>query len=345
MAIMSLNPKSKLKPLLNLCRTFSNAPLPVCSKDKSKFIVPQYTAPGRLNCLVISIEDTTHKLERDINYPKLFHNPVGACNGLVLLDFYGSYDKDTDTETSRCEALWNPTTNELKILPPSPATLDPRDALIFKSSCMYFGFGFDSASEDYKVIRFVIPRVNDANMMAELYSLATNSWKPVNVPPRAGPCWGGIHVNGSYYGKSTSEPGFITSFNCATEKFASCPIHVPQSEKLNRPYSNLTLVEFRGSLGAVVDLFTCRTDPLRSLEVWVWDDIKWTWSLVSTFDVPRAMSAWSLVGSDKIIFVESLNRDLMVFDYATGKLENIAGAPQALVPKILPFVESYIPLN
>ncbi|GER41178.1 SMAD/FHA domain-containing protein [Striga asiatica] len=224
MAVMSLNLRSKLKPLLNLCRTFSNAPLPVCSKDKSKFIA------------------------------------------------------------------------------------------------------------DYKVIRFLIPKTKDTNMIAELYSLATDSWKPVNIPPHTKPCCGGIRVNDSYYWINISQMGFIMSFNFVTEKFGSRPIHVPQSEKISRPYCNLTLVEFGGSLGAVVYTLSYPTDdPICSLEVWVWDESIWTWSLVSTFDVPRAMRAWSLVGSDnKIIFGESLHLDLMFFDYATGKLENIAGAPQAM---------------
>ncbi|GER52949.1 F-box protein [Striga asiatica] len=142
MAIMSLNLKSKLKPaVLNLCRTFSNAPLPICSKDKSKFIVPQFTGPGRLNCLLISIEDTAHKVEKYINYPKRFHNPVASCNGLVLFLFEGSYNKDTNTKTSPGEALWNPTTNELKILPPSPATLDPRT---FSNAPLHVGSKYKS---------------------------------------------------------------------------------------------------------------------------------------------------------------------------------------------------------
>ncbi|GER52890.1 F-box and associated interaction domains-containing protein, partial [Striga asiatica] len=150
MAIMSLNLKSKLKPLLNFCRTFSNAPLSVGSKCKSKFIVAQHTKTIGLGCfnyLVISIEDTAHEVEKCINYPKLYHNPVATCNGLMLLLFEGSRDEDTDTKTSPGEALWNPTTNELKILPPSPATLNPSlvgsDKLIFvdvKHDMMFFDY-------------------------------------------------------------------------------------------------------------------------------------------------------------------------------------------------------------
>ncbi|GER56839.1 F-box protein [Striga asiatica] len=149
---MSLNllshAKSKFKSFLNLWTT------PII-KDESKFLVAQ-RGPLRevdeewSHYSIISTRDKFPKLENHLKYPiaKDDHYPSSICNGLLLLLLPGSRVFCTGKMTKPPgEALWNPTTGEFKILPLPPSNFDPRFVKMFYD---YFGFGFDSASEDYK---------------------------------------------------------------------------------------------------------------------------------------------------------------------------------------------------
>ncbi|CAA0835970.1 F-box protein [Striga hermonthica] len=138
----------------------------------------------------------------DTLFPDRNFLPYAASNRLILLLYDNIYGKDPDIPQ---EALWNPTTNELKILPPSPATLDPRYK---KRIYNNFGFGYDSTSDDYKVIIFLQRSDHDLKKrcslaVAELYSLKTNSWKRVSFCPYtfhpSADAFVKIHVNGTYY--------------------------------------------------------------------------------------------------------------------------------------------------
>ncbi|GER52875.1 F-box protein [Striga asiatica] len=249
------------KSKFNSFRNLSTA-LPIM-KDDSKFMVARITGVGQMhewiNYSVISIKDKRPQLEKNFKFPVLqhIHNPASICNGLLLLLFNGNgkIDKDTGktTKPSPHEGLWNPTTSEIKTLPPSPASLDPR---CVKMAHFYFGFGFDSASEDYKVIRLL--KFRDDNKHIALTPADTNN-------------------------------------------------------------------------------------PFSSLEIWVWDGSRSSWSLVSTLVVPLPVGSYSLVGTDKLIFW-NLKGDTMFFDCATRKLEKMSWVPPFPMdsPHIFPFVESYM---
>ncbi|GER56838.1 F-box family protein [Striga asiatica] len=363
---MSLNlfahAKSKFKSFLNLCTTST-------IKDESKFLVSQRVVPrevgeGSLHFSIISIKDELPQVEKHLEYPMAQDNhlPSSICNGLVLLLVPASYYPVTfkmkqpiiKMRKPSGEALWNPTTREFKILPPPPSSFDKRCKKMFYG---YFGFGFDSASEDYKVIRLL--KLGDGEtedypltpaVMAEVYSLRSNSWKQVSVVhPLNIPRHSGVHVNGTYYWLNLSDPWFIVSFDFATEKFASSLIPAPPSDKLIERcayYDNIELVEYCGSLGAIVisgeDILSRSLEETRSLEIWVWDG---SWSLVSTLTVPRFVGLWTLVGSDKFIFSDSIGRP-MFYDFATSKLKKIHGLPiSSRMAHIFPFVESNVSLD
>ncbi|QCD92830.1 molecular chaperone HtpG [Vigna unguiculata] len=85
--------------------------------------------------------------------------------------------------------LWNPSTNECKVTPPSPTEDIPYyvDIMI-----KYEGFGYDWARDDYKVIRNVcyfedghLDGINygewDLRDLWEIYSLRSNSWRKLNI--------------------------------------------------------------------------------------------------------------------------------------------------------------------
>ncbi|CAN6708263.1 unnamed protein product [Malus baccata var. baccata] len=100
---------------------------------------------------------------------------VGICNGLVCL-------ADDIVRSGKSFILWNPFISKSVTLP-SPGITFPIYNSRFDAA---IGFGYDAMTADYKVVRVVTP--NNELMgptMAEVYSLATGSWKSLgSVAPQ-----------------------------------------------------------------------------------------------------------------------------------------------------------------
>ncbi|XP_074273800.1 F-box protein CPR1-like [Silene latifolia] len=114
---------------------------------------------------------------------KLFPQILGSINGVVCISMY---DKSS-------VVLYNPSTKTHRFIPPfnpSPNT-NPRsetnpDRTTINS--VVFGFGFDSVSGDYKVLRMIDTHKNNVLVYRErsVYSLKNDSWKCVTDPTMMG---------------------------------------------------------------------------------------------------------------------------------------------------------------
>ncbi|CAN0891454.1 F-box protein CPR1 [Linum grandiflorum] len=95
------------------------------------------------------------------NYSTDLREIVGCCNGLFCIADRSRRDSSADL------ILWNPSTSETKLLPHH------------KSDSKYItsGFGFDSSTRDYKVLRI---HKDGTDMCSAVYSLRNDSWKEVN---------------------------------------------------------------------------------------------------------------------------------------------------------------------
>ena len=109
---------------------------------------------------------------------------VGTCNGLVCLyDLYDYLATDSDEELF----LWNPCVRKFVKLPsPNITLLKPHAAI---RTHAFIGFGFDSKTNDYKVVRVLCheghPNIPEDQPEVEVYSLSTGKWRIVTVsPPR-----------------------------------------------------------------------------------------------------------------------------------------------------------------
>ncbi|XP_058006578.1 F-box/kelch-repeat protein At3g23880-like [Hevea brasiliensis] len=114
----------------------------------------------------------------ELDYPfkdlKRFVDIVGSCNGVFCLS-YGVYGKYTNGA-----ALWNPSVRKIVNIPCPNIT--------FTSHGFYkhlLGFGFDSATDDYKLVRIVY--LPDSNFkfdkippLVEIYSLRSRGWRKVD---------------------------------------------------------------------------------------------------------------------------------------------------------------------
>ncbi|XP_017251978.1 putative F-box/LRR-repeat/kelch-repeat protein At1g11620 [Daucus carota subsp. sativus] len=96
---------------------------------------------------------------------------ICSCNGLVIL---------SDRHVVLLY-IWNPLIRLGKLLPPAH--------YLHIGVVNKIGFGFDSLSSDYKILRVLFGRFSDLfdgeekkGLVAELYSYNADSWKPIQVP-------------------------------------------------------------------------------------------------------------------------------------------------------------------
>ncbi|XVF69222.1 hypothetical protein PTKIN_Ptkin11bG0063600 [Pterospermum kingtungense] len=255
----------------------------------------------------------------------------GPCNGLLCL-YYA--DKAT---------LWNPSTREFKTLPPSPL----QNILnTIATPILFFGLelGFDSKTDDYKVVRFFLNRVDSWNYQVELYSLKSDSWKGISVPD-AMPSGSGsrlfsIYINGFCYWLASGTgllPFTILSLDMANEKFSTLPL--PECGG-SLEENELQVLDFNGSLG-VISYPMSGTE--KSVDLWVMMSGSWTkqFSIQSVSGVEWPLRFWK---NGEMVLVGS-NNELVLFDPASRELKNLC--IHAHRNKLLPiaYVESLVPIN
>ncbi|TYH00488.1 hypothetical protein ES288_A10G281100v1 [Gossypium darwinii] len=240
-------------------------------------------------------KDQTYIVKQNIYLP-FFKNDIpslySACHGLMyLLD--PSKDK---------AAIWNPSTREFKILPPSsiqrPPYFSPFEETYLTLDDVEFyhaAFGFDSKTDDYKVIRFVsLTFVNSEEehphphsmYQVELYSLRSNSWKEIPSPEYI-PTYttlGNIYVDGICYWKTETGAyldfrGLILSFNMGNEKIDT------------------------------------------SFDLWVTSEGVWTkqFNIKSISGVVRPLG----FGKNGDLFVRDTNNKVLLFDASTQELKEL----------------------
>ncbi|KAK8556447.1 hypothetical protein V6N13_064481 [Hibiscus sabdariffa] len=255
----------------------------------------------------------------------------GPCNGILCLD--DGRDK---------AALWNPSTREFKILPQSSVQRPP---LVDSTSFECFGFGYDSQTDDYKVVRFVVnyfEEDSDAGSMfeqndqVELYSHRSDSWKEISYPgvgPYDSPPFN-CYINGVYYWQATASSGdLILSFDMVNEKFST----LPWPQTLDGFYSHL--LDFNGLLGA---MFYQGKGTEESFDLWVMN-VSWTkqFSIESVPGVERLLGFWKNVE----FFLESSDHELVLFDPSTRELKNLGIHASKWTMQITAYVESLVPIN
>ncbi|KAM5586431.1 F-box/kelch-repeat protein [Rosa sericea] len=160
---------------------------------------------------------------RNVSAQSLF--VIGTCNGLVCL----APDSYVDSPV----LIWNPSIRKIVILPSPP------------SSSQRYAFGYDSRTNDYKVLIIMIVWDDFTKTMetrGEIYSLARGTWKslsaaatPVDfVPPGMHNIAralvnvnGSPHWSGGMYRPWGNRGNCIMSFDMVSEVF--CKIEVPEA--------------------------------------------------------------------------------------------------------------------
>ncbi|XVF39180.1 hypothetical protein PTKIN_Ptkin01aG0014800 [Pterospermum kingtungense] len=84
---------------------------------------------------------------------------MGSCNGLLYLV--------NESYRTKTMVLWNMSTGNYKVLPDLPR---PRCET-------FYGFGYDSIGDDYKVVRIVQQEGDNVSSEVQIYSLKANTWR------------------------------------------------------------------------------------------------------------------------------------------------------------------------
>ncbi|KAL6549690.1 hypothetical protein OROMI_020178 [Orobanche minor] len=219
-------------------------------------------------------------------------------------------------------ALFNLTTKELKLLP-RPKLDTPQDTVVFNGS----GLGYDSKSDDYKVVRdFMEWYVDEADVVigtrrhTELYSLKSGYWK--DIPSPAADIGGdtGVYLNGRCYWIGFDRDCCILSFDFTKESFDG--LHeLPPEEGLDLATN---LVVCRGSLGAIG--YEKKSGISKSFVLWIWEASSWSklFDLV-LYGVERPLG----LKDGRFLFVEGCKRSddelsqLLVYDCVTKEQKEL----------------------
>ncbi|XP_074281645.1 F-box/kelch-repeat protein At3g23880-like isoform X1 [Silene latifolia] len=138
---------------------------------------------------------------------------VGTCNGLVCLG----------SSSGRLSIIWNPITREFR------KYLDSENSDFFLRRCSaYWGFGYDSTADDYKIVR-ICKNLSNNSSTVHVCSIKLDTWRIIkndaydDTSHLRNPVFvriSGALVNETLYWRL---PGTNFSFNLASEKLEAFP--------------------------------------------------------------------------------------------------------------------------
>jgi F-box interacting protein len=155
-----------------------------------------------------------------------------SINGIICLYHDGNHNKIV---------LWNPTTKEFTVIPSNSV----HDFPYFTTLNMIHGFGYDSVSDDYKVIRHAelyefdnerqssnylygyqiyIPEI--VGNFWEIYSLRSNSWRKLDIDmPRRDDESVVVYMDGMcHWWGIKGDKEYVVSFDLSNEIFLTTPV-------------------------------------------------------------------------------------------------------------------------
>ncbi|KAK4425838.1 F-box/kelch-repeat protein [Sesamum alatum] len=309
---------SRLPPKsIGKCRCLAKLWLKLLST--SQFIKSHLTRKTRKeNLLLITPSHSIHSIStikddaisRKLELPGNWYEVVGSCDGLVLLINKG-FEK----------FLVNPITLQLVKVPNSPLALNMNESICLD------GFGYDSCSDDYKVVTLSHydtinkPRPND--IFVDVYSVKRGVWKRVDNFPYDHPpvveLSRGAFVNGAiHWLASRREPGsrpVIVAFSLADEVFDEIPtpsgVVILQNSVLNE------LVVCGGYL--------CLIDN-NQMNVWTMEEygLKESWTKLSIHaDYKNAVfNPLCFIGEEEVVVLNEWE-NLVAYNRTSGTLTDM----------------------
>ncbi|XP_074274714.1 F-box protein CPR1-like [Silene latifolia] len=279
-----------------------------------------------------------------LNYPDDCFTVAGCVNGVLCL--VNDFRID-----GTLIILWNPSIRKFVHVPQPIMVFQTHGA--YESVC---GFGFDSISDDYKVVRVVdldAPHWTNPELptQVEVFSLKTGCWRVIGDGPNYIIKWrkyGYItrFINGSVYwiGSYIQDLNkiVIIKFDMSTESFEiiQLPEILIENESTSTPVMNLKLYvqEYKGNLSLIIRNYN---DAIKICSVWLMkeDGVFKTWTKMFDFDIaklePCAMPrAFGFRKNGEVIIVKGGHNI-----YSGGRNENVVTSTDVVTHDEIPLRE------
>ncbi|OMP04956.1 hypothetical protein COLO4_09169 [Corchorus olitorius] len=262
---------------------------------------------------------------------------AGSCNGLVCFVEDGCYGYGYTF------ILWNPVIKKAIHLPEPNVTYSshgPYDG--------FTGFGFDSKTNDYKLLRYVMLDTNDyegeVSIEAEVYSLNANCWTSItSIAPKYIPClgyprnYGSSFVNGAIhllaFDRNDPKRNLILAFDVSEQVFSEIPLPDPLSDAFSPPAQLLTY-------GQSSIAITTRESWYSSIHLWVMKEygVATSWTKVLTMEAAERVERVLLFRQDEQVFVLREDESIASLDIKTKHYEVLG----VRAPEDYLVVDSYV---
>ncbi|CAJ2633592.1 unnamed protein product [Trifolium pratense] len=249
-----------------------------------------------------------------------------------------------DNQYSKAElCLWNPTTNEFKVIPSSPILSIP----YYRVSPVHAQVGYDHVKDDYKVIRsmgaFPNPKLPPVYFW-DLYSLNSNTWSTIEADVPRSIDNVDVYTDGvCHWWGEREKHAYLVSFDFSNESFITTliPSYVDDSDAFNYAVGR-TLVLLNGSIALIVthsETYMFHISILGEL------GIKDSWTKL--FIIGPLPPLWNPIGSakkNKILFQNKYG-GLALFDLSNKTIEEICVIPNTTFCKTVLHKESDLPIG
>ncbi|KAJ8442788.1 hypothetical protein Cgig2_016254 [Carnegiea gigantea] len=259
----------------------------------------------------------------------------GSCDGLLLV---------RDEEHKRF--VLNPITREIKEVPPLP--FDPR--VLFTMH----GLGYDSVSDDYKVVTLCNCRhryePDCVRMFVNVYSLKSGSWESGSFTRDydVGPVISGVFVNGCLHWltrRTRDHKPAILAFDLAEDKF--CEVPLPPSSSAN---GDTFVLSYLAELGGCLWILS-ENESESGTHAWTMKEYgvqdSWTKFTINYLDVDNyfdvnEIKPLCLLGQDEMVLLNDCE-ELVVYNLKEQTFKDIlvCGVSEGFFAQVS-FVESLI---
>ncbi|XP_058744980.1 F-box only protein 8-like [Vicia villosa] len=306
-----------------------------------------------------------------LDWPNPYEDPFdfiihGSVNGILCIQDVKSGGRMP--ESIRCieelgrYVLWNPATEEFKIIPTSP--------FAFECPCWYpiidfQGFGYDRIGDNYKVIRHVefYPRYSEEyenetlkdgflSPLWEIYCLKSNSWKKLDIDmPRQYYGSVGLHVymDGVCHWWSESEIGnevYLVSFDLRNEVFVKTfiPSNMDDADidiGIDTRIVFRDVVVLNGAIGWISNYN--KAAPTFHISILGEVGVKESWTKLFTVGPLSCVEYVIGVGKNGDIFFRKNDDELVWVNLNTQRIEELGVKGDHHRCKIMIYKESFLP--
>ncbi|KAK9268108.1 hypothetical protein L1049_010548 [Liquidambar formosana] len=286
--------------------------------------------------------DEAVQLDHPLKNEEFGTEVLGSCNGLLCLAV-GIYDI----------VLWNPSTRKLRTVPFALMEF-MMDSFTISQFPMY-GFGYDYARDDYKLVRMVQLCGEDDDSFdshVKVYSLKTNSWKRVRDCPFCFRYEGICGNNGMLACGALHWLGFRRLVSDTTELIVAFDIALEDYREVLQPeYLDENFQMSLGVLGGCLCVI-CNYHGVR-VDIWVMKEygVKESWNKLFSVSQPEASLSFEQLRplaysrSGREVLLEQNNKKIIWYDLEKKRVRDVQihGSPRSIKAEIC--FGSLVPLN